>query len=331
MSILQSDLLIRVAITSFLDEIRANTWLIQDALSDLITDPLLNEVYGQKEINNAIEWFQNNKIHVSMKLRRDTHSFPCVTIALGSSSENDSEATLADQSTESEFLSQEDIEKPIPYIIPPFPAEYVSGVLIPPPTTDLSNIQAGMLIVDPKTGKAYSISGLSGAGIMIEGSPVLTASEYGVIPHYRYWKARRERARFRETYSIGCHVAGESAPILWLHTMVLYGLLRYRETLLERRGFDNSSVSSSDMIRNDAFQMPEDVTSRFITVTGTAENTWLKSPKRTIEKVKEIPVLESNLTTSPIVNSDKTDPWTTVAPQSEKPKKTKIIRKFHQK
>jgi hypothetical protein len=175
--ILQSDTLLRVAISSFLDELRANEWLIEDMFSDLVTDPLLTQEYGQQEISNCKEWLKNNKISVLMKLRKDITEFPCVTIALGSSAESDPEATLADQSTVSEFLKPELIGQPLPYIIKPFPVDYLNGVLVPPSTVDLSNVQPGMLIVDPKTGNAYKIEALnSSTSLLIENSPALTAN-----------------------------------------------------------------------------------------------------------------------------------------------------------
>ncbi len=64
MGIVQSDLLVRVAITKTIEEMRKNPWLIDDCFSDLIEDPLLRDVYGAKEIANAKEWFANNKIHI---------------------------------------------------------------------------------------------------------------------------------------------------------------------------------------------------------------------------------------------------------------------------
>ena len=74
------------------------------------------------------------------------------------------------------------------------------------------------------------------------------------------------------------------APLTWLWSVAKYALMRYREGMLEHRGFQISSIKSSDYLRNDAFQsLGENVYSRFIVLTGQVEETWLKSPKRTIE------------------------------------------------
>jgi hypothetical protein len=69
---------------------------------------------------------------------------------------------------------------------------------------------------------------------------------------------------------------------------VLYTILRYRESLLEGRQFTQSSVSSSDLVQNPNFEGPggENVFSRYITLTGQVENSWLKTPFRIIEAVE---------------------------------------------
>lgn len=291
MGIVQSDLLVRVAIINTLEEIRKNPWLIEDILSDLIEDPLLKDAYGAKEIANAKEWFASNKIEVYLKYRMDNMQMPCISISLGSSSEDDSQATLADQSVMVEEYDSSDIDKPIPYILKPTSGlsyNKETGILEFPLGVQLSIISPGMLILDPKTGNAYVIDGHAGSnGLKIKDSPKLKGSNYGVIPQYRVWKARRERASFRESYSIGCHVHGDTAPLIWLHSVVLYGLLRYRESLFEARGLQVSSLKSTDFVQRAPFSQEggENIYSRYIILDGLVENSWIKSPRRVIESV----------------------------------------------
>ena len=50
------------------------------------------------------------------------------------------------------------------------------------------------------------------------------------------------------------------------------------------------------MIRNDSFQnFGENVYSRFITITGQVENTWIKAPKRVIEAVNIVEGIDAGL------------------------------------
>ena len=329
MGIVQSDLLVRVAITKTIEEMRKNPWLIDDCFSDLIEDPLLRDVYGAKEIANAKEWFANNKIDTYLKLRLDSIQTPCVTIALGGSSEDASQATLADQSLCVEDLDPETINKPIPYIIrPAAPVSYDkdTGILTFPNEVDLYTVSIGMLILDPKKGNAYVIENkVSATQLKIKDNPKLSAPEYGVIPQYRVWKARRERAAFRETYTIGCHVHGDTAPLIWLHSIILYGLLRYRESLFEARGLQISSLKSTDFVQRAPFSQEggENIYSRYIILDGLVENTWLKSPKRVIETAiiaekkdedysKGIKILSNLNTVNEIVDPEDDDIWTTI-------------------
>jgi hypothetical protein len=286
MGIFQGDIKIRTAITLTLEEMRKNIWLLDDVFSDLLEDPYLAD-YGAKEVAKAKEWFLNNKIEVLHKLRPDSQDYPCVTINIGPSPEDDREATLADLSPYTEELTPEQIGKPIPYIVKPFtPASYVDGVVRS--DSDLGNVSPGMLAVDPETGNAWEITEIVGSdGFRLKDAPEIQAEKIGVIPQYRVYRARRERAAFRETYHIGCHAHGDPNQLIWLWSIVLYGLLRYRESLIASRSFQISSLQSSDMMREDAFEQGgENAYKRYITLTGLVQNSWLKSPKRIIEIAK---------------------------------------------
>jgi hypothetical protein len=314
LGIVQGDLLIKRAVELMLDEVRKNDWLIDDILSDLVNDPLLADIYGEKEIRNCKEWFRNNKVHVQMRFRKDSQEFPCVTIALGDSSEVNEEATLADQTTETDQLEPSEISRPIPYVIKPYPVSYADGVLAFPANYPEQLVAPGMVAVDPATGNAYEITEITSTGFRLKDSPALTGTQYGILPEHRYWLARREAAKFAEQFNIGCHVQGDPAPLLWLHSIVVYGLLRYRESLLEARGYQLSSIRSTDFMRNDAFQLDaSDAYSRWIIMTGKLTNSWLKSPQRVIEttSVKDINILSSE-NSDPQVAPTTQDTWHTV-------------------
>lgn len=289
--IVQSDLLIKTAITHVIEEARKNPWLIDDILSELTCDPLLKDIYGEKEIARAKEWLANNQINVALRYVNDEMQTPCVTITLGGSSESNEHATLGDADTEVVTLSPKEINRPIPYIIKPFVAagyDQDTGTVIVPEGVETITVSEGMFVVNPDTGNAYEISKKDGCNLVLKNAPVIDFTSMGVIPQYREWRARVEQAKFKETYSIGCHVSGDPAPLLWLHSILLYGMLRYRESLFEARGLMISSVSSTDLVdRNSHFQNPagEQVFSRWITLSGIVKNSWIKSPKRVIESL----------------------------------------------
>ena len=287
--IFQGDIIIKTAIELALEDMKKNPYIIDDVFASLIENPLLNQKYGIKEVNRAHEFILNNKIHIFMAGRMDKEEFPCVTISVGSSSEDNSLATLGDNSHMVEELEPDEIGKKIQYIISPFtPVSYDkdTGIIeVPEDTINYEYVREGMVVIDPDTGAGFLVSGKAGIhGIQIAAGSDLTANKVGVVPEYQVYRARRERATSQETYNIGCHAHGDSSTLIFLHSVVKYALYRYREALLEHENFQNSTQKSSDMLKNGSFTT-ENVYSRFITLSGQVEETWLKSPKRIIEGV----------------------------------------------
>lgn len=324
MAIFQSDLSIKTAIQLGMDDIRKNLWLIDDILGDALSNPYLTDKYGQKQIDACKEWFSNNQIDIYMSERRDKDRFPCITITLGTSAEKPEMKTMADQSTETIKLLPNKIAKPIPYVVKPFSGfsyDPTSGELsIPPNIQNTNGIAPGMILVDPATSQGYVINDIFTNGIVIEPSLTITAAKLGIVPQYQFYEARIEHSFFQETYNIGCHVHGDPQALLWLHSIVLYSILRYRESLMEAQGFCESVVNSSDLQTNPQYSGPggEEVYSRYITLTGQVENSWIKSPRRVIEVasiktpnsfVGGIKII-SNLDTPNIIDQS-TQTWTT--------------------
>jgi hypothetical protein len=289
MSIWQGDVFFRRIIELTLNDIRENDWLLDDILSDFVLDPMLSGIYGQKEINNAKKWFQDNEISVFLPHRMDLEKMPCVTISIGSNSEDKSLARLADTTPFVETYSASDIGKTIQYVVEPFTIvsyEQITGLIEVPESVDLTTVQPGMVVVNPANGVGYVIVKKDAAGIYIAEGTVLTAVQVGILPQYMIYRARREIATFQERITIGCHVHGDPNSLLWLYSIMMYGLLRYREGALESRNFQLSNIETSDMVRNQNWEsIGENVYSRFITISGQVENTWVKAPKRIIESI----------------------------------------------
>lgn len=326
MGVFQADLSIKTSIELGLEDIRENTWLLEDILSDCLTNPYLRDKYGKKQVEACIEWFANNKVDIYMNNSGDRDRLPCITISLGSSAEKSDMKTMADQSTETVVLLPNKINKPIPYIIKPFvPDSYdeLTGLVGIDSSINIDSVSAGMILVNPSNGEGFPILDIDPNGIHIEaGINIEDGSKFGIVPKYQYYEARVEHTFFQETYQIGCHVHGDPQALLWLHSIVLYSILRYREGLLEANGFAESVVSSSDMVPNADFTTEggEKAWSRYITLTGQVENSWIKSPRRIIESVvlKEktstgftggIKIL-TNLDSPPFIDPE-TETWTT--------------------
>jgi hypothetical protein len=291
MGIFQGDMIIKTAIELGIEDMRKNPWLIDHMFEDLITSPYLKDKYGQKQIDACKEWFANNKIEFYMALRKDKDKTPCITISMGNSPEKQDMKTMADQSTETVLLMPNTIGKPIPYVVKPFvPLSYdqsTGELAIPGNAPGSDGIAPGMILVDPATGNGYGILEITEAGILIEADTKLNASKYGIVPQFQVYKARVEHSFFQESYTIGCHAHGDPQNLLWLWSIAMYSIMRYRESLLEASGFTESLLSSSDLQEDSNYGgvEGEEVFRRYITITGQVENSWVKSPRRFIESV----------------------------------------------
>lgn len=284
--IFPGDLIIKTAIELSIGDLRKDPWVIEDMFRSLIENPYLAKKYGMKEIERAKEFLLNNNIPIYLRHRVDKQDFPCITISVGSSQEDRSLATLGDLTPYVEEYSATDIGTPIKYIVPPFePVTYDAStgiVEVPKNIESYKYINAGMVAIDPETGNGYIIEGKAGTNgfKIIQNAPL--SQKIGVIPQYQIYRARRERATSQETYNIGCHVQGDPSTLIFLHSLVKYALYRYRESLLEAVNFQLSNISSTDLIRNEGFQV-ENVYSRWVTLTGQCEESWVKTPFRIIE------------------------------------------------
>lgn len=277
LGIFQSDLLIYQAIQYGLRDLIENPWLLDYAFAYLRVDPLAKDYVGQ--IEQAKTWFTTTQINVMMNWKaNDTPKFPAITISLAESVE--AENTLADKN----YDTSEDVENLRPAVAGPFnPKSYnpTTGEMVTPASVDLNSVTPDMVIVT-KDGTEYPIQEVDDS-IWLEPGTRADFRKCSIKPVSASYSIGIESARFRETYMIGCHVAAQDPVYLsFLHSITKFILLRYREALLEGRGFERSVLSSTDFRKNEAFEN-EVVYSRFISITGYVTQYWPKvvAPKFT--------------------------------------------------
>lgn len=313
--IFQGDIVLKTAIDLFIDDMRKNEWLIDHMLESLTIGPYVRDKYGKKQVDACKEWFRNNQIDVYVRPRDDKDRLPCITIELGGSSEKQEMRHMGDLSVFKRILIPQEINKPIPYVIPAFtPVGYTerTGLLEVPTSVDLTKIAAGMFLVNPATGNGYEILDINQSGIFVEPNLAIIASELAVLPKFQYYEARVEHSFFEESYNISCHGHGDIQITLWLWSIAKYSLLRYRQSLLEANGFAETHVHSSSPDLN--YEMTQEggdkVYTRSISITGQVENTWIKAPHRFIENSHFGIKIISNLNT-PSFFDTADEPWTT--------------------
>jgi hypothetical protein len=139
------------------------------------------------------------------------------------------------------------------------------------------------MVIEDASGCSSSITEAYSEEVYVAPNLLLKTGKLWLKSRFKQ-KVQLEAANFKESYVIGCHSRGEPFECLYLHSIVLFSLMRYRQKLLEERGFVRSSVSSTDVRVNESFDT-EIVYSRFITLNGFVRQFWPKQITNPIENV----------------------------------------------
>jgi hypothetical protein len=277
----QSDVIMRTALVMAIADLRARPWLLEYVFASLIDDLETAHIYGEKERQKAKEWFLNTDIPVVMDYRMDDIEGTCISISLVESSE--AEVTLADV----HYIPTEETEAVWPPLTSEFtPTSYyaTTGIIgIPTEIGDGLVISPGMVLVD-SSGKHHEILGVSDR-YTIQIAPTVANFTSSLIKSSKPRLITSiESVSMRESYRIGCHAHGEPFFLTWLHAIVVFILLKYKEALLEARGFERSTISSAPFSKNEAFGQ-ENVWTRFITINGYVRQYW---PKASGERILSV-------------------------------------------
>lgn len=269
-------------------DIRRNPWLLDYCFASLAQDDLTNKAYGEKEIDQAKRWFLRTQIPVFMSTRVDSAQLPAVTITLLESAEN--YQTHADIHSDTSERTEDDW----PALAGPFqPATYLpltSQMTLPSTVTDNLVVAIGMVILDA-VGTPHAITDIQ---LDSNNNVVVTLEDPGFTADFRNATIKGsqpqlittiESVSMRETYSIGCHIEGPTPQLTYLHSIVVFILLRYKQSLLEARGFESSSISSSRFDRDQNTDV-ETAFVRYLNITGNVRQYWPKAVNPTIQSVE---------------------------------------------
>ena len=275
--IFQSDLILRSALVEAIADLRARPWLLDSVFASLRYDQLTNKLYGEKEVQRGIKWFQMTDIPVVMAESLKQETIPCVSIEVTESSETNN--TLADQ----HYVTSQSAQEEWPPLTPLFTPRYTptTGIItLPDDISKLLVCTTGMLLMD-HNGDFHPILTIidrehftTDVGLIVDFSNSYIRSSYPRLVE------TLESATFREGYRIGCTCKGDAMATRWLHSLTSFCLLHYRQDLLEARGLEVSSISSGPMVKDTRFEV-ENIFSRFISLTGMVRNYW---PKRRLDK-----------------------------------------------
>ena len=270
--IAQSDMIIRHALLEGIADMRRQPWLLDFVFASLSQDTLTQAAYGAREVEQARRWFLKTEIPVFLAGPPVKPVFPSVSIALQASDEV--ENVIGDV----HYDVQVDIDSGWRDLCTGFaPSAYdeVTGVMtVPEAVAAEVLVFPGMLILD-RTGTAHEILGTGVNTITISPGAVDFGPQTTVRGQRPAQTVTLETCATRESYLVGCHAQGEFQHVLNLHSIIRFILFRYRQALLEARGFERCQVTASDPRRNADFGT-EFVYSRQILVSGFTRQVWPK-------------------------------------------------------
>lgn len=287
--ILQSDILIRTAIMEALDEVRKTPWLLDFVFSWMVSDELTRSQYGEKELDEAKRWFLNSEIIVTMSYRVDRPQLPCIAIELIDSVED--VATLGDVNLEGpyeEIDGTETVIQPQPVLGPFTPKSYNSstGKITLPDNLNTIQIFEGNIIFDIKTNKGYQIISIyDDSSFFINPGVNANFTKAYIAPLSSLYTVALESLSFRENYRLRCYVNTAPVHLTFLHSILLFQMLRKKEDLLEGRGFERSTINSGPIGAWEGEGNVELTWYRDITTTGYVRQYW---PKKITPKLDGI-------------------------------------------
>lgn len=284
-----SDVIIKSAVEAALHDIRlVNPWLLDYVFAGLPQDALTAKRYGAALRQTAKDWLVKTHVPVAVTPVLDELKAPLISITLVSSQEETGEATLGDVDANASWNAFEGNTENWPDLTSPLTVDSwdpLTGTLAFRELPEDINLAPGMAVRDAGGGTHQILEVVDDLTCVL--GPGTTGDFQGstLRSGQPAWLTLVESSSFRETYRIGVHVGGEPGALSWLHSAVVFSLLRYKQALLEARGFERSTLRSTDLERNPAFET-ELVHSRYIEVTGYVRQWWPKIVTGRIDAVR---------------------------------------------
>lgn len=285
--IFQSDVIIRTMLVKALEDLRKNQWLLDYIFVSLAKDTTTLEEYGQKQMAEAKRWFLKTNVSVYHTLSLTAPEFPAITVSLVESGQADKQ--LGDVHYEVQEPTDQ-ISTPDPVVAGPFiPDSYdaLTGTLEVPAAIAETVFLAEGMFIEESNGIRHRISEvLDDTTVIIEGPPGDfngAKVRYGT-PAYM---VDLESCQMKESYLLGVHVNGPPLYLVILHSIVVFCLLRYNQSLLEARGFENMTFGSTDFSRLQVPDMEANY-SRYINVTGFVRQYWPKAVNQTVQSIGSV-------------------------------------------
>ena len=284
MSIFQADLIWSTALRAAIADMRKNQYLLEDAYSDLLTDPYLKSLYGLKEVER-FKSFILKEIDVFVNHRPpDLIKFPCICINVGPAEEDAAKDALGD-SFQDEHRDPATLggartdSNVIIGPVTPQSYDYLTGVMTFGPGVDLiaSNVFDSQFVYDSINNTFYPIElVMDASNLLIEAGSKPNLTNMYIQTAKRSLGQIRRSIWFWRTDSLEL-MATDANELMYLFTLVMYILLRYKKVLWQERNFGIATISHGPISRESGQDDPNNVYGMTINIRGRTAQTVIES------------------------------------------------------
>jgi hypothetical protein len=205
----------------------------------------------------------------------DENKVPSITISLNSSQEDF--ASIGDIHHQSAQPGPDRITDLTGGFVPASYNASTGECAVP---VDLENIFPGMQLLD-SSGRRHTIREVWDDSVLLDPGIMTDLGQCRIVSTQTTVVALESLA-FKESFTVACHAPNEPVYLTYLHSIVTFILLRYKEELMEARGLERTTISSGEVYLNTSFN-GQIVFTRPITVYGYVRNYWPKVVKQQIQ------------------------------------------------
>lgn len=275
--IFASDVFLRTSLISAWNDLRESPIRMREIFAGLAFDELTQKVYGEKEIQQAIDFItENNVTFVNSNTFISNPKFPAVVIKLLGSDE--SANTLNDvHSLPTELVNDPQFDVPD---VAPISFDLQTGeIVLPADWIATYGVSSGMTVTDAN-GKKFTVDQvflpdtilLKETNIQADFSKINIAWDGGNA------LAIVGSAFFKESYQMTLYTTGEPFYSMYLYSLVEYLLLSTRDELASR-GMDISSVRAGSIEEDRNFSGSNLTFARNLSFECLVQKTWYKRIK----------------------------------------------------
>ena len=303
--IFQTDLWLDVALKAAIADMRKNLYLLEDAYAHLISDPLLSQAYGKKEVDR-IKAFIQKDINIFVEHRiPDIAKFPAVVIKVGGGNEDSPKDALGD-SYQKDFVDPATLGGAFPatnnIVGPVTPSAYDSnlGQITFGSNVNLTslNIYETQFVYDSVNDAYYPIL------VVLDDSNLLI--EQGAKPNLTNMYIKRAKESYSNNRRSIWHwetneleiQATDANDVMYLFSILMYIFIRYKQQFFDARNFAAYTISYSPLVRVSEIDDITNVYGRIITIRGRIENSAIESTSPLVDGISS-GVLIDNMTSPP--------------------------------